>query len=308
MNLTQRTDDLLDDSLAALRAAAGDAERTRAVRALFEGLRSLRGAGCADSWRAVTSRVMAHPVRALIHEDPMTRRSFEKPRGYAGDAVLLDYIYRHTVLEDVTSTGRVVNDYAVGRPAACAVRHRRDYLAHRIDRVADRVEGARVLSVACGHLREGELSTAVRTGALGELVALDADEDSLAVVARAAYPRVRPVTLSIARLLAAGTRLGHFDLIYSAGLYDYLAQDLAAQLTERLFESLLPGGELLVSNFLPGVTDAGFMESFLGWELLLRDLPAIEAFGACVDPAQVADARVYEDPFGAIGYCELSRR
>ena len=29
----------------------------------------------------------------MLHADPMARRSFEKPRGYAGDAVLLDDLY-----------------------------------------------------------------------------------------------------------------------------------------------------------------------------------------------------------------------
>jgi len=30
-----------------------------------------------------------HPIRELIHEDPFTRRAFEKPRGYDGDTELL---------------------------------------------------------------------------------------------------------------------------------------------------------------------------------------------------------------------------
>ena len=31
------------------------------------------------------------PIFALCQEDPYTRRAFEKPRGYAGDAVMLDF-------------------------------------------------------------------------------------------------------------------------------------------------------------------------------------------------------------------------
>jgi extracellular factor (EF) 3-hydroxypalmitic acid methyl ester biosynthesis protein len=310
MTFTERTDALLDDSLAALRGAEHPADRTRAVGVLFEGLRGLRGAGGGQAWRSVAPRIVEHPVRELLHEDPMTRRSFEKPRGYAGDAVLLDYIYQETDLEQVSSTGRAVNGYATMRPAACAVRHRRDYIAYQIDRACDGAgpAGGRVLSVACGHLREAQLSAAVRSGALGELVALDADAQSLALVDRAGLDNVRTLELSIGRLLAGRKRLGRFDLVYSAGLYDYLDDGLAERLTTRLFDCLEPGGRLLLSNFLPGVSDAGYMETFMGWELLLRDLEDIRCFGAGVDMDEVDSWRVFEDPFGAIGYLEMVRR
>lgn len=33
-----------------------------------------------------------HPLREIILSDPYSRRAFEKPRGYAGNAVMLDYI------------------------------------------------------------------------------------------------------------------------------------------------------------------------------------------------------------------------
>ena len=34
-----------------------------------------------------------HEVFKLLQQDPNTRRAFDKPRGYAGDAVMLDYYY-----------------------------------------------------------------------------------------------------------------------------------------------------------------------------------------------------------------------
>lgn len=300
---------ILDRSYGELREAAGPSDRVRAVGRLFERLQHLRARGREETWRGLLRELEHHPLRDLVHEDPMTRRSYEKPRGYAGDAVLLDYIYRERPLDGVSPVGCAVNEYAVGRAAACAVRHRRDLIAFRIDRMADRRDPApvRVLSVACGHLREAELSSAVRSGALGELVALDADGESLAEVRRRGLPGVVTVECSIGRLLAGGARFGQFDLVYSAGLYDYLEQPLAARLTARLFEMLRPGGELLLSNFLPTVRDAGFMESFMGWELLLRTLEEIDRFGADVAPGEVARRRVFPDPFGAIGYFELHR-
>ena len=150
--------------------------------------------------------------------------------------------------------------------------------------------------------------SALRSAVLGEFVALDADAESLAVVESRGYPNVRVVHEGIGRLLARPDRWGKFDLIYSAGLYDYLEKPLALRLTRTLFEQLAPGGQLVFTNFLNGVADAGYMETFMGWELILRDLVDISDLATDVPADELANRRTFEDPFGAIGTCVLTRR
>ena len=323
MNFTESASALLDDVYLELERLDSELATTTALSRLFEGLRELRQAAGDEAWPELREAIQAHPVRELIHEDPMTRRSFEKPRGYAGDAVLLDYIYGEPVNDgpgvprdgdsDPSPRARAVQRYATGRPAAAAVRHRRQWLAFQIDRAADRAlaeqrDGARVLSVACGHLREGRDSVALQTGAISECVAVDADARSLAEVERSFAGRVQPVQMSVARLLARAERLGEFDLVYSAGLYDYLDDALARRLTARLFERLRPGGRLIVTNFLPQVADVGYMETFMGWELIYRDLDGVRDFAGDIDPERIGRLEVTPDPFGAVGTLVLDRR
>src|SRR5690242_9529003 len=116
-----------------------------------------------------------HPLRGLLHQDPFTYRAFSKPRGYAGDAVMMDYNYglgeARTAAREATLLGRAILQYMDTRPSAQAVRYRRRLLAALIDRIARR-GGASVLAIAAGHLREVELSRAVQSGALLEFVAL----------------------------------------------------------------------------------------------------------------------------------------
>lgn len=61
---------------------------------LMYGLRLKKQEWKKEEWRYFCDYLsVSHPVRKVVHQDPITFRSFSKPRGYAGDAVLLDYLY-----------------------------------------------------------------------------------------------------------------------------------------------------------------------------------------------------------------------
>ena len=58
---------------------------TEAMTDLFHGLRDIRLSLSRQEWdTTVRSTLLTHPLRTLVHSDPFTRRSFLKPRGYAG--------------------------------------------------------------------------------------------------------------------------------------------------------------------------------------------------------------------------------
>ena len=139
------------------------------------------------TWQEYAGECLNHPIRELLHQDPFTYRAFAKPRGYAGDAVMMDYIYglgeTREAAQHATPLGRAIFSYMSSRPSAKGVRYRRELIAKIIDRVASTWR-ARVFAIAAGHLREAELSVAVQQGQLAEFVAIDQDPASLAVVAR----------------------------------------------------------------------------------------------------------------------------
>ncbi|MGY2049427.1 methyltransferase type 12 [Methylobacterium sp. JK268] len=268
------------------------------------------------TWRdAVLPAVRRHKVMGLVHEDPFTRHSFTRPRGYPGDAGLLDFVYRHPAarpaVEAATEGGRAVMAHTVDVTACEAVRQRKEILAARIDATAARRPGAQVLAVACGHLREAESSLALREGRIGRLVATDQDPVSLATVAgyrETVSPAIETRPLSVRHFLAGKHDLGGFDLVYAAGLYDYLDARLAARFTRTLFGLLGSGGRLLVPNFRTGVHEEAYMEACMDWYLLYRSRSEIEAFASEIPPEEVAQVTYFEDGSGLIGYLEIERR
>ena len=301
---TSVSSSLIDDCYTSL--AAGDLSPLDDFVVYLE---SIRRELSVEEWSAYIADVIApHPLRTLLHEEPFTRRAYEKPRGYAGDAPMLDLVYSDARPAQLSDLGNKLYDWALPKPGAESVRARREILAGIIDKIAAERPSARILSVACGHLREAQRSTAVREGKIAELVALDQDRESLALVAREQSDyRVTPVHANIRRLLVGGTAYGTFDLAYAAGLYDYLDESVAQALTASMFRSLRPGGLLVVANFAPELPVIGYLEAIMDWMLRYRVESEVERFAARLPRTEIAEFTTFRDEPGNVVYLSVRR-
>ncbi|MDQ1195094.1 SAM-dependent methyltransferase [Rhizobium sp. SORGH_AS 787] len=227
-------------------------------------------------WIGVLPLIQQHPVADYFLEDPFTKWSFEKPRGYSGDAQLLDFIYGHASVADriqaASPLGTALYDYTREASSSVAVRERRDILTRYVDDIAqEKGPETEILTIAAGHLREANRSQALASNGIKRWVALDQDPLSIGSIARDfAGTSVEAVDGSVKDLLARSHDLGQFDFVYAAGLYDYLTDKVAIKLTRRCLDMLKPGGTFLFANFAEDIAVDGYMESFMNWTLLLR--------------------------------------
>lgn len=261
-----------------------------------------RALGLADDAAALAK---AHALHGLVRQDPFTQRAAAKPRGYAGDAVMMDYIYDAQAPAGTTALGQALLGCTSRSGMGLSVQYRRVLLRSLIDDVVATHGQGRVLSVAAGHCRELRGSLVQSPAFDGEFVALDQDAESCAQVAQdQAAHRVRVRHQGVRDLLAlpADSSLGHFDLVYSAGLYDYLPDGLARRLTQRLLALLRPQGRLLVANFLPGGCGRGYQELFMDWTLILRDEAQMRQLALDAGARQL---RSFVDPHRNVVYVEL---
>src|SRR5690606_30908542 len=88
-----------------------------AMGTLHEGLTRVRNQLTTSEWQSFGRRViLPHPIKNMLHKDWLTRRSFEKPRGYAGDAEMLDFLYQESVsLHAPDCIGEAVGRYLHGQ-------------------------------------------------------------------------------------------------------------------------------------------------------------------------------------------------
>ncbi len=96
------------------------------------------------------------------------------------------------------------------------------------------------------------------------------------------------------------------DLIYSAGLYDYLNDEVAARLTSILFRALRPGGVLLLANLAPN-RNAAFMEAMMDWWLILRSAGELAQVTELIASSTIAEQRSFSGVDGTVVYLELRR-
>jgi SAM-dependent methyltransferase len=292
---------------------AGDS--LHGMQSLIDELRDVRQLLTREEWRDLSAEtILKHKIADALFQCPLTRRSNQKPRGYAGDAELLDHIYGLGAAVSAPHPASLAGQiyfYTVNSPACRAVRRRREILAEEIDAIAQRTapRKAEILSIACGHLREIELTAAAAAGSIGRFVALDQDDESLSVIdnAYAAFG-VEATKGTVRNIISKKIAFENFDFVYAAGLFDYLADPIAMRLIERMFGFLRPGGRMLIANFTPAGPDVGYMETFMDWWLILRTADDMRRLIGTIPKDEVSSVEVFEDEAGTIVYATVEKR
>jgi extracellular factor (EF) 3-hydroxypalmitic acid methyl ester biosynthesis protein len=255
-------------------------------------------------WRAELVDARRWPVHTMLCEDPYTRDAFHKPRGYAGDAGTLDYVYRFRGPDGATELGRRLFAVTTSVPIATAVRERCEHVAHAI-RERLRAGDATILSVGSGHMRELQQVAAVLLGH-GRFVAVDQDAASLD-----ALPHLHPgvnivgVRCRIRELLTGRLALPRADLIYASGLFDYLPAEAARALVRSLSARLEAGGTLIVANLTGANPEIGYMEAVMNWWMHYRSAEALLAVAQPVAPSFAIKA--YETSEGRVAWLHVTR-
>lgn len=244
----------------------------------------------------------------LLMPCPMHRRAYEKPCGYAGDFRMMElYFVREPGGDGLY--GRFLNSITLNYSLVRAVRERELVMRNAV-RAAISREGSdpvRVLALAAGPVVELRrlLEETISLQRPVEFLLLDQDaaahENAHGHLTRLLLGQHRgmlPVTvrclhLSVRQLLKPRTledecvvaeTLANLDLVYAAGLYDYLPAPVATSLTSRVYSGLRPGGRLLLGNLVEAPDTTWVMDFVLGWPLIYRNDETMLRLAAGLQP------------------------
>jgi extracellular factor (EF) 3-hydroxypalmitic acid methyl ester biosynthesis protein len=244
----------------------------------------------------------------LLAACPLQRRAFEKPLGYAGDYRMMELCFVQALSGD-SLFGRFLHSMAQSYTLVRAV-VAREAVMREAARKAIEAPGTgpvRILALAAGPSLELRrlLEEVTSLSRPVELILLDQDpsahEAAHCQLTRILLERHRgmlPVTVrclhfSVRQLirpvgpqeLDVRSSLSQLDLVYSAGLYDYLSDPVASRLTQILHSLVRPGGRVLVGNLVETPDSTWIMEYVLGWRLHYRDEGTMMALGAHLSPS-----------------------
>jgi len=213
------------------------------------------------------------------------QRAYFKPKGYAGDFLMMEAIYKNEPDGD-GPLGLLVDRYCLDTPPARAVRERRRLLSDIIEEEVERRiskglkagERVRIMNLACGSNRElfDFLKRSAKTEAI-EALCIDADKDALKYTKdkvdtfrHNAFIRLMQENVIKWSLGRSKHDFSRQDIIYSAGLTDYLDERLFITLVKKAHSFLRPGGVLILSNFSINNPNKAWMDHILQWKLIHR--------------------------------------
>jgi extracellular factor (EF) 3-hydroxypalmitic acid methyl ester biosynthesis protein len=252
-----------------------------------------------DRFEAIASTVEEElkPVHMLFAKrqlhpfllaSPFVYRTFTKPLGYAGDYEIVNMMFRNPC-EGGSLFAKMINAYALQLPPIIAHRNRIARLCERLveenHRVARLGRPFRVYNLGCGPAQEIQQFLAREDlPARSEFVLADFNDETLAhtdsrlndlknrfhqdtsikLVKKTAHQFIKQSGRSIQH-----PESDRYDMIYCAGLFDYLSDKVCRKLMEVFYDMLLPGGVLLATN-VDDHPSKNEMEYFLDWHLIDR--------------------------------------
>lgn len=262
---------------------------------IAEHLRDLFGSFEEEYRRLDRPRVPVHrnyaqrELHPLVMVSPWAHRCFSKPFGYAGDYEMLNMALRDP-FEGQNSYAQLVNAYMLSTDPPIAYSNRIAMLVEHIRLEAQRVRrdhgrSLKALTIGCGpvneilrFMREDPLSSGCEFHLMDfNQQTIDFARSRIEAANRERGHRIKPhyINKSIHDLLQeARSRRQSFDttydLIYCAGLFDYLSDRICGNLIELFYRQVEAGGLVIVTNVEHSRPILASLELLMEWYLIYR--------------------------------------
>ncbi len=204
---------------------------------------------------------------ALEHfQGTMQAASILKKHGYSGDFEIIDDIYQMRIADEPSL--RRWDLFFHAQAAPCAVRNRKSYFHQLLRTVSDRCgdRPPRVLNIASGPARDLREWFDANPDSPLHFDCIELDTKAIAHAKGLCAPYLERMHFHHQNALKF-VPADKYDLIWSAGLFDYLTDRLFTRLLRSLLPFVKDDGEVVVGNFSEFNASRDYMELLGDWHL-----------------------------------------
>ncbi len=233
-------------------------------------------------------------ISPVLSVETMQGFAFHKPHGYSGDYEIIDKIYRNW--KSTQEELRRWDEFFHAQEAPIAVRNRKRFFLETLESCKDDGDELRVLNVGSGPGRDMLEFFQKHPDTDITFDCVDYDKESIAYASElcsAHLDRIRFFHKNVFRF----TPDRKYDIIWSAGLFDYLDDRKFVYLLVKLRAHLATGGRLIIGNFSNRNPTRKYMELFGKWFLYHRSEQELAALAKAAGVAE-EQVTVYCEPLG----------
>jgi extracellular factor (EF) 3-hydroxypalmitic acid methyl ester biosynthesis protein len=205
-------------------------------------------------------------LKRILKSDSLIGHGLVKPYGYGGDFELINKIYQFHVNEDI----RIKNWdlFFQNQSGANAVRNRKDFFIEYCTKLVSRKKDAKVLILGSGPATDVYefLSSYPGNNISFELVDYDQAAIDFSMTKNERFNS--QISYHKANALRFTSYIP-YDLVWSAGMFDYFKDKHFSYLIRKYINFLADGGEMVIGNFSTKNPSQKFME-LIDWCLNLR--------------------------------------
>lgn len=294
-----------------------------AVASLFDRFESIASL-VPEDLQPVHRSYIKRQIHPLVLCSPFLHRTYEKPLGYAGDYEMVNMMTRDPH-EGSSLFAKMLNLWILSRPSVQAHRNRITYLTQKLTEETQRVARlgrlAQIFNLGCGPAREvQDFLIQDDLCERSHMTLLDFNDETLQHAGRIfddlkmRYRRMTSILMvkkSVHQILKEGVRIPgvapdkKYDLLYCAGLFDYLSDRICKRMMGIFYEALAPGGLLIATNVDPCNPIRSLLEFIMEWHLVYRDGKQLR--GVCPENVPPEQVTIRYDPTGINVFVEVRK-
>jgi extracellular factor (EF) 3-hydroxypalmitic acid methyl ester biosynthesis protein len=204
-------------------------------------------------------------IKPSLNENTLIGHGFVKPYGYPGDFYLIHNIYKQKANPDPKY--KSWDDFFLNQPAAQAVRNRKDIFLkscrHLEKNGSNKVN---VLILGCGPATDVKQYMTENPGTKIRFNLLDFDQKAIDFAKAqndSSNGSIEYVRMNVLRFKP----YKYYDLIWSAGLFDYFKEKHFIYLINKYLKNLAENGEFIIGNFSHLNPTKRLMEVLSDWHI-----------------------------------------